>query len=188
MKMINTLAECLPAFVVYWCVAVTSVEVHAAELTTAQAKEVEKSGMSWEQIESEKRLKGLQWKEPTTSEEGDWVPIVLTESQREELRIWIKREIDLQKQAKQRKMERQEAVQSGDKGKVRLIDGINIETQGRFKLPLNEPDSTKWDAILKEQNRRGLEWHEEPKESGRRARGRWKQKTEEAENDPSGSR
>lgn len=135
----------------------------------------------WKTLESSWRERGFKWQEPTVSEDGEtgvgrWVE-ALTASQMEEVRTWTRKEIDFRKQVQQWKLERAEAVQSGDTEKRRLIDGKTYGLQNRKPFPIGAHPADQWDFIVKEQDLRGLEWHEPSAEKGRRPDpGRWQKK------------
>lgn len=169
-------------------------------LSDAQAREVHryrsdqrsKQGRSdtelWRTLEAQKHQEGFAWQEPKPAgngeqAEGKWVQ-VLTPAQLEEVQTWVRKEMDLMKEMSQWRVERKEAVASGDKGKVRLIDGRLLDTKNRVPIPLRASPIVQWEAIVKEQNRRGLEWQERPSEKGQESTtGSWEPKGRKRDND-----
>jgi hypothetical protein len=191
-RIITATVACL--FLCGWCIAQAPATKPTMEpLSDAQAREVHryrsdqrsKQGRSdtelWRTLEVEKHQEGFAWQEPKPAGngelvEGKWVQ-VLTPAQLQEVRTWVRKETDLIKERSQLRFERKEAMASGDKRKVGLIDGRLREIKDRVQIPVPASPITQWEAIVKEQSRRGLEWHERPMEKGQESTtGSWERK------------
>jgi hypothetical protein len=147
----------------------------AQEILDGAKKDLERIGrrlnyLIWRDLEQQHNQEGRRWQEPTPADngelvEGKWVQ-VLTLAQLAEARTRVRKETDLIKERSQLRFERKEAMASGDKGKAGLIDGRLLEIKDRVPIPVLASPIVQWEAIVKEQSRRGLEWHERPTAQG----------------------